>query len=176
MIVIAATGHRPNKLGGFNREAEDRLRLIASRYFAAQRHATLSSEHIEAISGMAQGWDQAFALAALDMNIPLICAVPHVGQDSMWPALSRDRYASILQRAKKVVVVSSGSYAEWKMQRRNEWMVNHCTRLAALWNGSSGGTGNCVQYAINKSGVAIDHLWPAYSELIKSLVADGEFK
>ena len=33
------------------------------------------------------------------------------------------------------------------MQARNEWMVDQATRLAALWDGSSGGTGNCFQSA-----------------------------
>jgi uncharacterized phage-like protein YoqJ len=33
------------------------------------------------------------------------------------------------------------------MQVRNEWMVDHCNDLLAVWDGSDGGTGNCVRYA-----------------------------
>ena len=45
-----------------------------------------------------------------------------------------------------------------KMQTRNEWMVNHCDKLIAVWNGSDGGTGNCVNYAksINKEIIYIN--------------------
>ena len=33
------------------------------------------------------------------------------------------------------------------MQERNEWMVNNCDVLIAVWDGTSGGTANCVKYA-----------------------------
>jgi uncharacterized phage-like protein YoqJ len=33
------------------------------------------------------------------------------------------------------------------LQKRNEWMVDHCDLLIAVWDGSEGGTANCVRYA-----------------------------
>jgi hypothetical protein len=33
------------------------------------------------------------------------------------------------------------------MQIRNEWMVDQATRMAALWDGSGGGTGYSIQSA-----------------------------
>jgi len=30
---------------------------------------------------------------------------------------------------------------------RSEWMVQNCDLLVAYWDGSDGGTGNCVKYA-----------------------------
>jgi hypothetical protein len=37
-------------------------------------------------------------------------------------------------------------------------MVDHGTRVAALWDGSSGGTGNCIRYA-RRVGRPFDNLW-----------------
>lgn len=46
------------------------------------------------------------------------------------------------------VVVCSGGYAAFKMQKRNEYLVDHCDKLIAIYDGSLfGGTYNCVKYA-----------------------------
>ena len=45
------------------------------------------------------------------------------------------------------------------MQRRNEYMVDKADTLIAVWNGTSGGTANCVKYA-KKKGVDIVRLDP----------------
>ena len=47
-----------------------------------------------------------------------------------------------------------GGYAAWKMQKRNQFMVDHSNLLIAVWDGSSGGTSNCVAYA-KKIGLQI---------------------
>ena len=46
-----------------------------------------------------------------------------------------------------------GGYSVFKMQLRNEWMVDHCDKLIAIFNQdeTSGGTFNCVQYARSKN-------------------------
>ncbi|PAD70641.1 hypothetical protein CHH83_02225 [Bacillus sp. 7586-K] len=33
------------------------------------------------------------------------------------------------------------------MQKRNEWMVDNSDYVIAVWDGTKGGTGNCVKYA-----------------------------
>ena len=153
--VIAGTGHRPNKLGGYTHDATDRLVRFA-------RHILAQNDPDTVISGMALGWDTALAIAALDMGCPLTCAIPFAGQERMWPASSQNQYNLILSRASKVHIVSPGDYASWKMQVRNEWMVDNCTLLLALWNGSPGGTGNCVRYAQSKSRTLIENVWPEW--------------
>ena len=35
-------------------------------------------------------------------------------------------------------------------QQRNEWMVDHSSRLIAIYNGSPGGTRNTIEYAKRK--------------------------
>ena len=38
--------------------------------------------------------------------------------------------------------------AALRMQARNQWMVDHCQLLIAVFDGSPGGTKNCVDYAL----------------------------
>lgn len=151
-MIIAATGHRPDKLGGYNRATGDRLLLGARIYLEEAKPDAV-------ISGMAQGWDTAWALAALELGIPLIAAIPHDAQFAIWPIEAQQRWSDIVARCSQVVHVTRGDFAGWKMMHRNKWMVDNSDRLCALWNGDiSGGTFNCVQYA-RKKKKPIDNLW-----------------
>jgi uncharacterized phage-like protein YoqJ len=139
-MKIAGTGHRPDKLGGYNQETKDRLYKLAHRCLKYLKPEI-------AISGMALGWDIAIARASLDLDIPLTAAIPFLGQEKAWPTESQIEYNEILSRATEIVVCSEGGYAAYKMQVRNKWMVDNCDLLLALWNKSAGGTANCVKYA-----------------------------
>lgn len=139
-MKLCATGHRPEKLGGYSADAATRLRA-----FARYQLMTLSPERVT--SGMALGWDTAIALAALDMGFPLICAVPFAGQELKWPIESQRLYHSILARAEAVEVICSGGYSATKMYLRDVAMVNSCDFVLACWDGSNSGTGNTVRYA-----------------------------
>lgn len=104
----------------------------------------------KAVSGMALGIDQDFVSVCIDLRISFVAAVPFLGQESQWPAESQRLYFALLDRAEKVEYVCEPGYAPWKMQKRNEWMVDWIGedgRLLAIWDGSQGGTGNCVRYA-----------------------------
>lgn len=152
-IVLAGTGHRPDKLGGYGNDV-----LTALYRLALGELRTLQPDRV--ISGMAQGWDTALALAAITMNIHLTAAIPFKGQELRWPTASQERYRTILSKGKVVVrYVSTGGYSAAKMQIRNRWMVDRCNVLLALWNQTPGGTGNCVEYAKGAAGVTIVNCW-----------------
>lgn len=153
-MILAATGHRPVKLGGYGAYVFARLKLGARHYLA-------DAAPDRVISGMALGWDQAWAWAAVDLGIPFVAAMPFYGQETQWPEESRERYHDLLEHAAEVVTVCEGGYAPWKMQRRNEWMVDHCDKMIALWDGSNGGTANCVRYA-ERVGKPVENLWPQW--------------
>lgn len=157
-MIIAATGHRPDKLGGYGRDVETKLKALALRYLRARMPSVTAG-----ISGMATGWDTAWALALLELKIPLIAAVPFVGQEKVWPVAAQERYRRILRRATRVEVICVGGFMPGKLQVRNEWMVDHCDRVAALWDGKKGGgTANCIAYAAGRK--PIDHLWEMWNE------------
>ena len=154
MKIIAGTGHRPNKLGGYEFSAPKRI-WIRDRL----RERLLVHKPDMVISGMALGFDQDLAYVAIEMAIPFVAAVPFVGQERVWPKESKDFYNQLLSKAASIAIVSPGEYSVDKMQVRNEWMVDHCSILIACWDGSAGGTGNCVKYAM-EVGREIDRINP----------------
>lgn len=155
-IVLACTGHRPQRLGGFNKTTYDRLDELALDYLV---------EHIEVtkvISGMALGWDFAIARMALELCIPLIAAIPFEGQESLWESSQQREYNRLVNLADEICYVSSGNYTPQKMHIRNHWMVDKCDQLLALWDGKpTGGTAKTVAYA-HKTGKPVIRLWSSF--------------
>jgi uncharacterized phage-like protein YoqJ len=146
-VILAVTGHRPDKLWVGNWSGYDRTNPLRV-WIRAQMKAYLQAlQPTHTISGMAIGIDQDFVDVCIKLAIPFIAAIPFVGQERQWPALARDEYALMLHLAKEVVVVCEGSYERWKMQARNEYVCDHSDKLLAVFDGSQGGTANTVNYA-----------------------------
>lgn len=154
-MIVAGTGHRPDKLGGYGQEVADRLEEVAVAWLG-------DAQPERVISGGALGWDQALARAARRLNIPYTMALPFPGFEDRWPNDSKLALHGLMATAADTVFVKDGPYAAWKMQDRNKWMVDHCDTVLALWDGSAGGTGNCIAYA-NKVGKPIVNLWEMYA-------------
>lgn len=152
--VIAWTGHRPDKLGGYAHDNPVKLR--------AKRKAETIIKALEpngCIVGMALGFDTWVAEVCVKLGCPWVAAIPFPGQERRWPQVAQEHYLGLLAQATKVITVSPGPYTPHLMQVRNEWMVDHSTMLVALWDGSDGGTANCVAYA-EKVGREILRLEP----------------
>lgn len=152
-MIVSFTGHRPQKLGGFKLPNPTYIKVCQ------KIESTLKELNPEkVISGMALGVDQWAAFISYKLKIPFIAAVPFINQESKWPTFSQETYNKLIKLASEKVIVSDGEYSANKMQIRNEWMVDRCDQLIAIWDGSSGGTGNCVNYAKskNKSIIYID--------------------
>jgi uncharacterized phage-like protein YoqJ len=146
-LIVAGTGHRPDKLGGYSDEAFNKLVEIAETTFKKTNPS-------EVISGMALGWDMALAQAAVNMGIPFIAAIPFLGQENMWIKKTQEYYKELLSKASRIEIVCEGGYAAFKMQKRNEWMVDNSDVVLAMYNGdTSGGTYNCVKYATNRKPI-----------------------
>ena len=140
-MILAGTGHRPDKLGGYGPSEKQTLVRAAIR----EKLIELKPERV--ISGFALGFDQWFAEEAMRLGIPVTAAVPFIGQESTWPWQSQSHYKDLISKCAEVVVVCEGRYGARKMQIRNEWMVDHSNALLAVWDGSNGGTANCIRYA-----------------------------
>ena len=147
-LIVAFTGHRPNKLSRrgygdtvteeFIQEAlEDLLGWVKPN---------------GAITGMAQGVDQIATAACIKLRIPFTAAVPFRGQESIWPQAAQARYHQLLQHAEKIVYTnesykfSSPSIPDL-MQHRNEYLVDNSQLLIGVFDGTPGGTANCIRYA-----------------------------
>lgn len=152
-LIIAGTGHRPDKLGGYDDNVFERLKKLITKY--------LTSDMV-VISGMALGFDQALASAALNKGCELWCYIPCREFEMRWPEQSQVRYRNLLGYATKKVYVYAQSYpGPWCLQKRNERMVDDCHAMLALWNGSKGGTFNCLEYAKTKDRT-VTNLWEAF--------------
>lgn len=150
-MKICVTGHRPNKLYGYN--------LSDPHWQSLKEHfKTILKENNcdEAITGMALGVDTVFALAVLELkdegyNIKLHCAIPCKNHSCKWIKESIDQYNYILSKADIVKLVSDEPYKPWLMQKRNEYMVDLADIVIAVWDGTPSGTANCVRYAQEKN-------------------------
>jgi len=146
MRRCAFTGHRPEKLNLPECEVRKLLRQ-------AIEQAYIDGFNVF-ISGMARGvdlWaaDIVLLLKAEYPDIKLMCAVPFIGYNSKWSEKDTAESRRILERADLVVPVCGG-YSDGCFQRRNEWMIDHCARVIAVWNGQQSGTANAVRYAQQK--------------------------
>jgi|SRR6185369_2948528 len=141
-MIVAFTGHRPDKLGGYKLPNDTYIKVCRDIDWLLKE---LNPEKV--ISGMALGVDQWAANIAYKLGIPFVAAIPFEGQELAWPEASQKTYRILRKLASEEVIVSPGGYSADKMQVRNIWMVDNCDSLIAVWDGSKGGTGNCVEYA-----------------------------
>lgn len=161
-MTTAVTGHRPNKLGGWNRGIHDALGTFAVSVLSQARPPGV-------ITGMALGWDQAVAVACVRLGIPFVAAVPFEGQESRWGPQQQGDYHKLLLCASQVHIVSGKDVVRevgvsWAMQARNCWMVDNSEKLIALWDGGrTGGTAHCVQYA-KEGRREIENAWPLWRQ------------
>jgi len=143
-VIVSITGHRPSKLGkeyGFIGPYTDYIKGELFKHIDELKPSKI-------ISGMALGVDQIWEKCGIRRGIRVVPAVPFEGQESVWPEKSKRLYKLILENSLvEKFVVSDGGYSVSKMQTRNEWMVDNSDILIAVWDGSNGGTANCVEYA-----------------------------
>lgn len=153
-MTVAGTGHRPNKLGGYSPEAFINLMNILDKWIKENKPTKV-------ISGLAMGFDLALAKVTIDNNIPLICAIPCKDQQKLWSKDIQYLYNSIVlecltNEIHQVVYISDKPYTPKCMQKRNEWMVDNSDVILTIWDGTMGGTFNCLKYAKNKQKTIIN--------------------
>lgn len=160
-MIVAVTGHRPPRLG-LSYSPADRARLEAFARNSLVELMELRGMRCERlVSGLAQGWDQACAYAALSLKVPVTAAVPFVGQEGRWPADEQRRYQELLTRC-DVKVVCPGEPKNWKYARRDEWMVENCGVVLALFDGEpTGGTWLTVRHAA-RLGRLVHNVWGSW--------------
>lgn len=144
-MIISCTGHRPSKIDCYNIPNQ-----IYCYICQQTEKVLLELNPIKLITGMAIGYDQWTANIAIKLGIPFVAAVPFEGQEKKWNMLDRKRYFSLLSKASDIVYVSEPGYSAEKMQIRNQYLVDNCDMLIACFNGTPGGTANCINYAQSK--------------------------
>jgi uncharacterized phage-like protein YoqJ len=149
--TVCFTGHRPDKLFGYDPFSEGntnmlyKLRAIIEKFITDKGVTTF-------ITGMAIGIDMWAGRIVLSLrkkypHVKLICAIPCKHQWSKWIPESIAEWDDITNKADDVIYVSTELYTPWCMQKRNEWMVDRAKYVLSVWDGTKGGTRNCINYA-----------------------------
>ncbi len=106
------------------------------------------------MSGMAEGFDLFAAEIVLELKnelegIALVAALPWSGAPKSHSARISRRMESVLKKADSVVSLSE-NYIHGCEHLRNRYMVDNSTRIIGYYNGLSGGTAHCWNYAVEK--------------------------
>lgn len=131
---VAFTGHRHLKYG----DVVKSLEKIAAEYPGATW-----------ITGGAYGLDSHAAKYALDSSIPLWLVLPFPAKILCARWISHDARELLFRSVRECTRLSvvSPEFSNVSYQRRNEFMVDAADVLVAFFDGSPGGTANCVHYA-----------------------------
>lgn len=140
------SGHRPEKANMKEQDIKFRLGIEIDK--------AVKDGYTTFISGMARGvdiWAAELVLEKKRVNkdIKLICAQPYeyFSKDQSWQW--NVKYKKIAALADEVVTISYKSNKGCYMLR-NKWMVDHSSRLIAVFNGEPSGTKNTIDYAQKK--------------------------
>ena len=147
------TGHRPQKL---HRPVDDIKVDLENEILSA-----IADGYTTFITGMAYGtdiWAGNIVVRLKDRfpDLKLIAAVPFPEFSENWDEEWKDRYDRLLAKADFVKVMAQ-EYSDAAYQVRNQWMVDHSSKVIAVYDGTAGGTRNTIQYA-RKNHVFVKYL------------------
>lgn len=141
------TGHRMQKLN----KSEDAIRRDLERAILL----AIAGGYTTFISGMAYGVDIIAGEVVLSLKethpeLKLIAVIPFQGIETRWKEHWISRYYSLLYHADHVKVICDGYHPE-AYQMRNKWMIDHASRVIAVFNGEPSGTKKTIAYALKKA-------------------------
>ncbi len=162
-VTACLTGHRPKKLPwGYNENSGECLRFkdkLRELFLDMVNKGTKNF-----LVGMAQGFDMigAEVLQKLrdeeGVDIKIIAVIPCLNQADIWGVSYKQKYNHLVNKCDDKVVLSDKYYAGCMMDR-NKFMVDNSSIVLACFDGSSGGTGNTVNYA-RKNNVQVITIYP----------------
>jgi uncharacterized phage-like protein YoqJ len=167
-MILAVTGHRPPKAGGYNVPNPVMMGIgntIRSDF------ARLAPERV--LTGMALGVDQWVAWVCMEMDIPFTAVIPCQNFSTRWPAHAQAEYQHLIDHAADRIFVSRDVYTPGCLMQRNKWLVNNCDTLYAVWNGvPDGGTYSTIRYA-QRQGRRLEHASVPAAIWEEARVAEG---
>lgn len=179
-LTLTFTGHRPDKLAGYERDAyrdftDSLSELLYEEYY--------TNGYRKFITGGAQGFDQLAFWAVEKMrrthqlpDVENVVYIPFEGQERRWKSegtFSQADYKKMRRMSDKSVVLipyaSSRGEVVAALMSRNRDMVDASDRVLALcnsdtWETDSGGTAACMQYAKIKKKRPVDRITTALDD------------
>ena len=136
-------GHRPKSILLSETTAKDWLRY--------QIQQAIAANYTTFITGMGMGVDIWAAqivieLRAANSDLHLIAVEPYPSFSAKWSEEWRSAYQEVISKADLVKCISQG-YAPDAINNRLYRIVDHSSRLIAIYNGTKGYTGSFVDYA-----------------------------
>lgn len=157
-LILAGTGHRPNRLGGYNLTTDRKLRVLASTGVQQLRPTY-------GYCGGALGWDMVWGAALMEAGIPYCLALPWPGMGDNWfhPKVA---VLNALKRNADRVHYLRDTYSKGAYIERDKYMVDNAQGVVALLdpNATTSGTYQTVQYA-ETLNLPVMNLWPLYTAL-----------
>lgn len=175
-LTLTFTGHRPDKLAGYDREAyraftQELADMLYEKYYR--------QGYRKFITGGAQGFDQLAFWAVEKMrrahglkDVQNILYIPFSGQERRWKetgCFSQGDYVKMRRAADREVILIPYATTRGEvvaaLMGRNREMVDASDCVVALcnsdsWESDKGGTAACMQYA-KKRGRQIDRIQTA---------------
>ena len=145
-LVVA--GHRPPELGGYRpNPVADRVRARLAEVLAAKRQV---HPDLVVLTGMGLGTEQLAAEAALEVEVPYVAVLAFPGQDAVWPAAARERFAALVDKAHAQVLLRdrtpTGKQAvSAALARRDAWLARHAEEALVVWDGDDAPVGRIVR-------------------------------
>lgn len=137
------SGHRPQKL----KQPIDDIKVDLENGIIN----AICDGYCTFITGMSCGTDIwagniVIRMKELYPDLKLIAAIPFPEFTARWDSVWSREYKRLLDKADLIKTICP-QYCETAYQKRNKWMVDHCSKLIAVYNGSAGGTRSTIQYA-----------------------------
>ncbi len=157
--TVSFTGHRPEKIVSPFVENSEEVNAIKLELHNAILRA-VDDGYTTFLSGMAMGVDIWAGEIVLGLkrqfkNLRFVAVVPFPQQANTWPQEWRIRYRNLLEKSDDVVMISQ-TYNTDSFFERNRYLIDHSSRLIAVYNQEKkGGTAYTVRYA-RQQEVAID--------------------
>lgn len=161
-MVVCFTGHRPNTLpGGYNYFSEPNIALGKALRKEIIKLIEQGASHF--ICGGALGVDQMAFMVCKKLRdqgykITIELAIPFKNQPNKWMKDQRDRHEEHIKLADKVTYVDTlpgykisglmeGVYSPDKLKIRNNYMIDNCDKVIAVFTGIPSGTMHAINQA-----------------------------
>lgn len=148
--TVCFSGHRPEKLPDNGNISSQTVKALRSMLLN-EIESSVKDGYTDYIVGMARGID----LWAGEMITELICKGEHLNLIAVFPYRGYEKcykgyelWASnrILSHASEILYLNE-QYYRGCMKERNEYMVDHSSRLIAVVDNMRSGTGQTIRYA-----------------------------
>lgn len=158
--LIAALGHRPPELGGW--EPDNPVAAAVTRRLADVLGAKQQlHDDLVVLTGLQLGAEQLAVDAALAADVPFVAVLAFPDPSAVWPKPAQQRFDRYLDQARDVIVLQS-KVPETKadiagaMKRRDAWLARNAAEAVVVWDRQHAAVGAAVRAMEKALG---DEVW-----------------